>query len=65
MGARKEREMQTIGTELNTDNACRQRGARRFSKKLKLKGLHFTAKLASALQREKTNVYQFGTYFEK
>ena len=53
MGARKEREMQIIDTEPNTDNACRQRGARRVSKKLKLKGLHFTARLAPASQREK------------
>ena len=44
--------MQIIDTEPNTDNACGQRGARRVSKKLKLKGLHFT-ELASALQREK------------
>ena len=57
--------MQITETEGDTRTACRQRGARRVSKKLKLKGLHFTAKLAHALQREKTNVYQFGTYFEK
>ena len=50
---RKEREMQTIGTEPNTDNACRQRGARRVSKSLKPEHLHFTARLAPASQREK------------
>ena len=34
--------MQIIDTESNTDIACHQRGARRVSKKLKLKRLHFT-----------------------
>ena len=48
-----ERETQTIDTESNTDNACRQRGARRVSKSLKPEHLHFTARLAPASQREK------------
>ena len=37
-----EREMQTIDTESNTDNACRQRGARIVCIKLQAKHLHFT-----------------------